>query len=433
MELPFNRIVLDKTLSLAPNPRKVKNYWQCNSKAENLLVESLLIQFKTSAYCQRLNRRTYTPIFSSILANLLNAHYQKTQVIYSRDTQGDNKQWIKAWDFLVELRLVHTVIAPKREAEVQSWSSPLPELINLLNKYKARIVFDANKPSIEVRDKDKNVLPIPERKQTRLKYNKLEQATKEHNEVWLSHSATLDNAYLVPFSVRKFNNSLEHGGRFYNDIQRLPSKERAKIKIDSIATVELDYKSQHLAILYAWEGLELKGDPYLVEGYERDTIKAITLRAVNIESLSSLKSAITLSANPINKIKYKAYKQTRLIHDLRRAKGLKSEAPPKPKWVKSFIENIPSETNAENLLRAFSERHSAIYKHIGSECIGVRLQAIDSEIMALVLDTLTADNTPALPIHDSILIRQTDKAKARLVMQTAFKEVTGQHCIIDQK
>ena len=55
---------------------------------------------------------------------------------------------------------------------------------------------------------------------------------------------------------------------------------------------------------------------------------------------------------PTQRIKeqVQTYKDSRAIHDMRRAKGLASKAPFKPKWIDSFIEGIPSDTIADDLV-----------------------------------------------------------------------------------
>jgi len=428
MELPFTRIELDKTLSLAPNPKRVNGYWVTQSNASNDLVDSMADQFKKSAYFsgKRFRRATYVPVISSILANLLNANTHKLQIIYSRDDHSGNRPWINVWDFLVGLQFVNTVIAGKNETGVGSWCVALPELVALLHTDQSRIIFDRHKPSIEVRDVDKNVLPVSQHRSTKLKYNRYEKATRAFNELWQAHSVTLDDKPVVPFVQRKFNDTLELGGRFYGGFQRIPSKDRARLKIDAASTIEIDYSANHLAILYAWEGVQIDyAQVYTLQGYERDTIKAITLRALNIEDIAVLRRSISLSANPLNKAKHKAYKAARAIHDLRRAKGLASKPPYKPKWLDTFIDNIPSTTIADDLVNAFLERHSAIAQHIGSPNIGLKLQAADSQIMALVLDTLRLGNIPALPVHDSIIVPKKHKKKARNIMAESFEQITG--------
>ena len=425
LELPFNRIKIDKTLSLAPNPGKVNSFW---NNAANDLVENIADQFRRSAYFngQRFRRATYIPIISAILANLLNSDNHQLQIVYSRDTEGNNKNWVSVWNFLTEMQFISTVIGGKNESGIQSWCVALPEMVALLHAYNSRIIVNKQKPAVLVRDNDKNILPISNKRKTKLLYNRLEKATKAINTLWENHTVTLDGKPVVPFVQRIFNNSLAFGGRFYGGFQQIPSKDRARFKIDNIKTIEIDYSAIHLAIMYAWEGAQIDYEQaYTLRGYTRDAVKAVTLRALNIEDLAVLRRSVTLSANPSNQSRYKEYKVKRQIHDTLRSKGLTSKAPYKPKWLDSFIDKIPSTTNADNLIDTFLDRHNVISKHIGSKNIGLRLQSVDSEIMALVLSTLLTDNIPALPVHDSIIVQTKHKKKAYTIMQDAFRKVTG--------
>jgi hypothetical protein len=439
MELPFTRVELDKTLTLAPNPKRVNGFWVTQTNSSNEAVEFMAEHFKRSPFFsgKRFRKSTYIPIISTVLANLLNAYNHRLQIIYSRDDHSGNRPWIHFWDFLSHLNLISTVIAGKNEKGVQSWCVALPELVELLKPATStKIIFDRHQPSIEVRDKDKNVLPVSKNRAAIIKYNRLERDTRAFNEYWEYHTVTLDGKNVVPIVKRKFNDTLEMGGRFYGGFQQLSSKDRARLIIDDLGTAEMDYSSIHLAILYAWVGVQIKYKvAYTLEDYEwptdmtedecRKIIKLITLRALNIKNLSGLKTAITTSTKPKNLIKYKAYKDSRAIHDMRRAKGLASKAPFKAKWIDTFIEGIPSSTIANDLVAAFLEKHSAIKAYIGSPKLGVRLQAVDSEIMALVLHRLRLENIPALPVHDSVRIQKKHKIRARDVMAECFKEITG--------
>jgi len=429
MELPFTRVELDKTLTLAPNPKLVNGYWLTQTNTSSEVVEFMADQFRRSRFCSdnRFRKSTYLPIISTILANLLNADNHRLQIIYSRNDHDGNRPWINVFDFLSHFHLISTVIAGKNVKGVSSWCVALPELIELLKPATStRITFDRHQPSIDVRDKDNNVLPVSKNRAVRLKYKRYEKATRAFNEYWEHHVVTLDDKNVVPYVKRLFNDTLEHGGRFYGGFQQIPSNDRSRLIIDDLKTCEIDYSSIHLAILYAWAGVQVQyGTVYEMGGYDRATVKAITLRAVNINDLSDLKKAITSSANPKNVIKYKAYKDKRAIHDFQRSKGLASKAPFKPKWIDSFIENIPSSTIANDVVAAFLKKHAAIKDYIGSPKVGVRLQAVDSEIMALILDRCRLENIPALPVHDSVRIPKIHRLKARSVMMECFKEITG--------
>jgi len=429
MELPFTRVELDKTLTFAPNPKRVNGFWVTQHNSSNELVEDMANMFKNSYFFsgKRFRKSTYLPIISTILANLLNADNHRLQIIYSRNDTSGNRPWIHFWDFLSHLNLISTVIAGKNEKGVQSWCVALPELIELLKPATStKIIFDRHQPSIEVRDNEKNVLPVSKNQATRLKYNRYEKATRAFNEYWQHRIVTLDGKDVVPYVKRVFNNTLEHGGRFYGGFQQLPSNDRSRLIIDDLKTCEIDYSSIHMAILYAWEGIQVQyGTVYEMEGYDRDVVKAVTLRALNIKNLADLKRAISTSASPQNKIKYRAYKDARAVYEFERSKGFTSKAPKKALWIDTFIEGIPSDTIADDLLNAFLEKHSAVKAHIGSPKVGVRLQAVDSEIMALILHRLQLENIPALPIHDSVRIPKIHRLKARSVMMECFKEITG--------
>jgi len=437
LQMYFGVMRINDDLALAPNPTSIHEDWYCKGKAKNRLVEDMVKQFGSSPKHrgQRFHKDKYRIEFRIILSNLLDAHWQKRQLLYSRDSSGSNQRRLKAIDFLTDLNLVANTVPKGNEFGVSSWLIANPELIHLLNLYEAKIVPNPNKSSIEIRRriKTKNrktkkykILPKPERKEDRLKHDRLEAETDLINKLLENHIVTLDKTIIVSYLTRKFNESLALGGRFYTKhFQTLTKENRAKLLIDGEQTVEPDFSAMHLAILYAMKGLQIDYDTaYDFEGFERSVAKAVVLRAVNIKSLTSLESIITLSANPDNQAKYYAHKEKRIIYDLRRAKGLKCKEPYKEEWMESFIEGIPVGTNAKQLIKAFSERHSAIFDLIGSKDLGLRLQAIDSEIVALVLTTLEVKRIPALPVHDSVIVKKRNKAITVLTMMLAFNEIS---------
>ena len=70
------------------------------------------------------------------------------------------------------------------------------------------------------------------------------------------------------FVRRVFNNStFDEGGRFYDGWwQRIDGKIRKDIRINNIATVEIDYSAIHVIMLYALMGIDywsnFTKDPY---------------------------------------------------------------------------------------------------------------------------------------------------------------------------
>ena len=56
---------------------------------------------------------------------------------------------------------------------------------------------------------------------------------------------------------------------------------------------------------------------------------------------------------------------------------------------------------------------------------GIRLQYLDSEIMACVINRLICDEEPLLPEHDSVIVRESIKDEVKQHMEEAYLEVMG--------
>ena len=96
---------------------------------------------------------------------------------------------------------------------------------------------------------------------------------------------------------------------------------------------------------------------------------------------------------------------------------------------KGFIENIPTDANGGELLQLIMERHHPIAAHFGTKNIGLKLQKLDSELMALALNKLSG--IPCLPVHDSIRCRLSDMEQVSNAMIDAFKELHGQNIVVE--
>lgn len=194
-------------------------------------------------------------------------------------------------------------------------------------------------------------------------------------------------------SYRVFNNgSIELGGRFYGTWWvGVPSALRSTIMINGNPTVELDYSAMHLHLLYGLEGLsyhELFGaddDPYSLPDYEhipRAAIKIVFLVALNANTPT------------------RAYK------------GVWS------KLRKSRLSKALGDTSPRELIAALAGRHSKIAHHLLSG-IGLKNMNLDSQIAEYVLGTLMDQGIPALGIHDSFIVEQSQCENLRTIMNEA--------------
>ena len=195
----------------------------------------------------------------------------------------------------------------------------------------------------------------------------------------------------------------------------------------------MDYKSVHIALLYALEGLPVPAEPYDIEGDGDEekikTYKATCLTLVNTERLSSLQANLTRSGNPNVQQEFKSYKAKRERYGYLKSLALKATEPTKPMSIrKGFIENIPTNANGSELLELIMDRHQPIAHHFGVQNIGLKLQKLDSELMANALTKL--DGIPYLPVHDSIRCRLSDMRMVTDAMIEAFRELHGQKIVV---
>ena len=437
LTLPFNTHRIDQTLSLAPNGHWSKMDYHLNKDG---LVNEFLKDFKRLTKTRIRNKKRYFETFDMVLANLWLAHYESSQLLLSRQNGQhkdnnplgiDNRTIVAITDYLADRGLIDLHIGRQNKNDKNaSWCIPLQPLIAILDRHDAKIRLHEKTQLAVVRDGDKNPIPMYTNRTKALQLNKLGRPVEQHYQTWLSHTATLDGKYLLPWLRRLFNWNMTLGGRFYGHYQQIPSADRKRILIDGERTVELDYKSVHIALLYALEGLPVTADPYVIDGHadKRSTFKAICLTLVNSDRLSSLKANVTRSADPKVKEAFRTYTDKRQQYEYMRALKLKAAEPSKPKSLQGFIKNIPTGANGDELLSLVMERHEPIAHHFGTEHIGLRLQRLDSELMAAALEKL--QGIPCLPVHDSIRCRVSDMQLVTNAMTDAFRELHGQNIVV---
>jgi len=438
----FGPIALDYGLSLeiARNPRSLDRGKEFPHKGP---VSELLQQLKISLGLERFHKKIYAAALSMIVANLLEANAMGAELLVPRNTwytkdlernPGEIKptQINRVCEFLADQG--HIKYVPGRANEyqgVQTWASALPPLIEKFGQNERLVRWHPRKPLAVIRDSDKMALPPPRSGRKRRLLERQAGPAKRHNLTWNTHEARLDGIYIPPWLYRIFNESLDYGGRFHAPYQHLPSETRRLILIDGEPTVELDYKAIHFNIMYAWEGVPFVGDPYQVEGYERKTIKAVSVRFVNVDNIASFQACITRSGNPEVIEAHRDYIQRRAEHDALRANGHWEKPPFKPKCLEGFIQGIPPGTQGEDVIAQLCFKHMIIQHHFGRPKIGVTLQRWDSAIMARALDIL--EGVPTLPVHDSIRCRASDQEQVKEAMLQAYYDEMGQTIQVELK
>ncbi len=428
----YNQIFIDRGTYLAKCPNSINNDWRINSYTGCVLLDHHVDKFFIFINAKR-RTKGKVEILDCVLANLISAYNTNSQLLYSRDSANnkDYRTMIQVVDYLAANELIVNVNGKANEYQGNSsWMIATDKLSREFEQAKVKIALSNDASMVIVRDKNRKEKEL-NRIKTRqpLKLKGVSNSVQDYNRLWLSHDVTFFGRHLVPFCRRIFNESLDYGGRFYGASHLVLSKEqRPHILIDGVETLEPDFKAIHYCLLYSKVGIQLDplvNDPYIVDGFDRKTIKLASLVLLNSENISAFKGNITKSGNPKNKQVVAKYREDLKLFTLRSSQGLESKEPRKPLVMKGFIDGMPDNISGDALYTALCEKHGDIAHLFGSEKIGVTLQNIDSQIMAATIQQLTAVNIPCLPVHDSLRCKVSDCDAVMDAMNKAYKAVTG--------
>jgi len=201
--------------------------------------------------------------------------------------------------------------------------------------------------------------------------------------------------------------SFEKGGRAYGAFHQVWLRDymRKYIFIDDQPTVELDYSGFHIRMLYNAIGTDYRDECYVyakadkAHEIERERIKTASLIVINAEDRKEAIHAVKKECRD-NKIAYK---------------------------VNEDEDDI---SRYEALVDLFHDFHEPIKDYFFSG-EGLKLQYLDSKIMANILDRMMKQGIPALPVHDSVICPVRHKDFLRQVMIEEYVNVMGFEPVID--
>lgn len=192
--------------------------------------------------------------------------------------------------------------------------------------------------------------------------------------------------------VRIFNGDFFTGGRTYRHWpSQIMAHERPFVSIDGWYSVEVDFSALHPVLLYAERGMDVEADPYAwpddLPGWDRACSKVALNAAINADNIESAIAGVTKN------IRHKLHK--RFTFD----------------EVRYGLETV-------------IEANEPIRSSIASGA-GVMLQAFDAEIMWMALTSMVKDNIPAVPIHDSAIVRVVDEDRLWAELEASYMTVSG--------
>ncbi len=207
---------------------------------------------------------------------------------------------------------------------------------------------------------------------------------------------------------RKFcRGSWDCGGRFYADVQNVPSDWRKHMRIGGEPVVELDYDNLHIVMLYAEEEERLGGDAYNITssfdlGAKMDEV--IGLREEEREHYRQRQRTVV----------------KRALNVLINAENYKSayEALKHHGWTEEIGAPLANDV-FKPLVGALRKKHEPISNYFHSDA-GIRLQRKDSD---LAYEVMT--QTGAIGIHDGFVIEASREKELRDAMKRAFAEEYG--------
>ena len=184
--------------------------------------------------------------------------------------------------------------------------------------------------------------------------------------------------------TRIFNNgSFDQGGRFYCQLQNLRKDQRIHLRFNNEPTVEIDFAGMHPHLLYQLQGESFNGDPYGINGFDRDTVKVAFNTLINRD-------------------------------------GSKHKGP----FAVSLAWNLEiAIQKAAELENALYKLHHRIAGYFNTG-YGLKLQKLDSQI---AFDVMThffmVRKQPVLMIHDSAIVSVREVETLKLCMVDAYRSV----------
>jgi len=181
----------------------------------------------------------------------------------------------------------------------------------------------------------------------------------------------------------------------------ISSPERSHIYIDGKPTIEIDYQASAINVIYkALTGVLCVGDPYslYVRGIKipRHLVKSIATSSLNTDTVKG-------SSTVVGSI-YGELETSRKIENLAKYNQYQS---------------IKKKVKIKDILEAFLIKHSPIrHMFLRGKEVGNKVQCLESDLVFAVVNELTNRSIPTLTVHDSFIVKASDKDTLDTLMTT---------------
>ena len=257
--------------------------------------------------------------------------------------------------------------------------NPLASYVQLRNKIKTSDKAVERSVSLQI--------TIDDRKQHPDLIEASERLLERADDVWQQVRIHLGDNVLPAMQTtmtRIFNNgSFDQGGRFYCQLQNLRKDQRIHLRFNDEPTVEIDFAGMHPHLLYQLQGESFNGDPYGINGFDRDTVKVAFNTLINRD-------------------------------------GSKHKGP----FAASLAWNLEiAIQKAAELENALYKLHHRIAGYFNTG-YGLKLQKLDSQIAFEVMTHFfMVRKQPVLMIHDSAIVSVREVETLKLCMVDTYRSV----------
>ncbi len=401
-----------------------------NIKVKNDKVKKLIAgTLDTIKFRRKTDRVKYKRHLEIILTNLLRCS-NKERLYYSRDNvKGFTKEkrynpkqltvniLIKVLDILESMELITNNVgkpAKKKENRVPSFIQPTDLFLDTFSE------LDTLSQSVEesylndeecfiLRDDHKSLIGYRDNYYT----NTGRAVIVGLNAINRSFEYRKGNGELITnHYCRIFNNSFKYGGRFYRagilNLNNKHHKERLKVTCNNEPMIEIDYCNLHIFLLTLVEGFQYDPEEDLynkcipdgwVNGNTRYVVKVATNIMLNARTAQGAGKAIQS-----------------LLED----------------YLVESPEDFPEGCTKAGIIMQWIRKGHPKLKHYfcNLDSTGLMLMKMDSDMAHHVIHEFVSQEKPILPVHDSFLVRKSDKEDLISAMRDALKTVVEREDIV---
>ena len=419
---------------MTPNLESVIFNLDCCSEANEIVEISKKIEEKLFSEAPADGREQRLKFINSIISNIYLGYATKSNVVIYRTynafwknklTESEFKLFLKIVDLLRDHQFLGEKRGKRSDHIEQGYGSRFWAKEKLFLEFAtlntSMIKNSQDERVVILRYKNKKDVPhFKDSPKSAMYRGTLTEINQVYQVNTFSYTSAMlkQSEMLYPRLKSIFNNrSWEKGGRLYSaalngiSYQNISENERGTILINGQKTVELDYSSLHITMLYAKENATMPDAPYdMLSRAMRALVKVATLILINANSDKEAVGALRKQKNELEKQFDLSEKNQNLLDCFNKCT-----------------------CSLEEVVSRIKSAHSPISKYFGSG-VGLQLQNEDSLMALEIVHHFAQKGIACLPVHDSFIVQKQYENELRQIMDKTFVKYNNNYkCKIKRK